>query len=43
LNFIGNIAEGNLEFMESFSHLSWMRAPSLKSSHSIMGTRPFLQ
>jgi hypothetical protein len=30
LNFIGNIAEGNLEFMESFSHLSWMRAPSLK-------------
>jgi hypothetical protein len=29
LNIIGNIAEGNLEFMESFSHLSPMRAPSL--------------
>jgi hypothetical protein len=29
LNIIGDIAEGNLEFMESFSHLSLMRAPSL--------------
>jgi hypothetical protein len=29
LNIIGNIAEGNLEFMESFSHLSLTRAPSL--------------
>jgi hypothetical protein len=28
LNIIGDIAEGNLEFMESFSHLSPMRAPS---------------
>jgi hypothetical protein len=29
LNIIGDIAEGNLEFMESFSHLIPMRAPSL--------------
>jgi hypothetical protein len=29
LNIIGNVAEGNLEFMESFSHLSPMRASSL--------------
>jgi hypothetical protein len=29
LNIIGDIAEGNLEFMGSFSHLSLMRAPSL--------------
>jgi hypothetical protein len=29
LNIIGNVAEGNLEFMESFSHLSLMRASSL--------------
>jgi hypothetical protein len=29
LNIIGNVAEGNLEFMESFGHLSPMRAPSL--------------
>jgi hypothetical protein len=29
LNIIGNVAEGNLEFMESFSHLSLTRAPSL--------------
>jgi hypothetical protein len=28
-NIIGNVAEGNLEFMESFSHLSLTRAPSL--------------
>jgi hypothetical protein len=28
-NIIGNIAEGNLEFMESFSHLSLTRASSL--------------
>jgi hypothetical protein len=28
-NIIGNIAEGNLEFMDSFSHPSLMRAPSL--------------
>jgi hypothetical protein len=29
LHSIGNIAEGNLKFMESFIHLSLMRAPSL--------------
>jgi hypothetical protein len=29
LNIIGDVAEGNLEFMESFSHLSLTRAPSL--------------
>jgi hypothetical protein len=29
LNIIGDIAEGNSEFMESFSHLRLMRAPSL--------------
>jgi hypothetical protein len=29
MNTIGNVAEGNLEFMESFSHLSPTRAPSL--------------
>jgi hypothetical protein len=29
LNIIGNIADGNLEFMESFSHLSPTRASSL--------------
>jgi hypothetical protein len=29
LNIIGNIAKGSLEFMESFSHLSPTRAPSL--------------
>jgi hypothetical protein len=29
LNIIGNIAEGNVEFVKSFSHLSLMRAPSL--------------
>jgi hypothetical protein len=29
LNIIGNVAERNLEFMESFSHLHLMRAPSL--------------
>jgi hypothetical protein len=29
LSIIGDVAEGNLEFMESFSHLSPMRAPSL--------------
>jgi hypothetical protein len=29
LNIIGDVAEGNLEFMESFSHLSPTRAPCL--------------
>jgi hypothetical protein len=29
LNIIGDVAEGNWEFMESFSHLSLTRAPSL--------------
>jgi hypothetical protein len=29
LNIIGDVAEGNLELMETFSHLSLMRAPSL--------------
>jgi hypothetical protein len=29
LNIIGDVTEGNLEFMESFSHLSPMRSPSL--------------